>query len=121
MSLSVPFMGVCACGAIRYECWAEPLMSFKRHCRDCLQASGSADVAGVAVPTSALNLSSGSLTYHSMKADSGNTKHYGFCPECGSPVLVTADEEPDLRIVVVGSLEDPIWCTPTVDMYTASA
>ena len=29
------FSGGCACGAIRYECSAAPLMMLNCHCRDC--------------------------------------------------------------------------------------
>ena len=34
------FTGGCVCGAIRYECDAEPIMMFKCHCRDCQHVSG---------------------------------------------------------------------------------
>ena len=33
--MAVPFTGGCACGAIRYECTAEPLYMGNCHCRDC--------------------------------------------------------------------------------------
>src|SRR6266498_1756202 len=33
--MKIPFTGGCVCGAIRYECSAEPVMTFKCHCRDC--------------------------------------------------------------------------------------
>jgi len=38
--MKLPFTGGCACGAIRYECTAEPLEMFQCHCRDCQGASG---------------------------------------------------------------------------------
>jgi hypothetical protein len=38
--MKVPFTGGCACGAIRYECNAEPIMMGKCHCRDCQHISG---------------------------------------------------------------------------------
>ncbi len=34
--MQVPFSGGCACGAIRYECSADPAFSWHCHCRDCL-------------------------------------------------------------------------------------
>jgi len=41
--------GGCACGAIHYECSADPLRMLNCHCRDCQQASGSAYAAIVVV------------------------------------------------------------------------
>lgn len=56
-----------------------------------------------------------------MQADSGHTKHYGFCPDCGAPVVATIEEHPDIRVIAVGSVDDPSWFRPTMDLYTASA
>jgi hypothetical protein len=33
--MPAPFSGGCACGAIRYECSAEPIVMGNCHCRDC--------------------------------------------------------------------------------------
>ena len=38
--MAAPFTGGCACGAVRYECSAEPLMMGNCHCRDFLRATG---------------------------------------------------------------------------------
>ena len=38
--MQIPFPGGRACGAIRYECAAEPLGMHNCHCRDCQSASG---------------------------------------------------------------------------------
>jgi hypothetical protein len=40
--------GGCACGAIHYECNADPVVMLNCHCRDCQRASGSAYAAVVA-------------------------------------------------------------------------
>ena len=40
------FTGGCVCGAIRYECDAEPIMTFKCHCRDCQHVTGGAYAPG---------------------------------------------------------------------------
>jgi len=51
--MKIPFTGGCECGAVRYECSAEPMMMFKCHCRDCQRVTGGAFVAGLLVPMSA--------------------------------------------------------------------
>ncbi len=40
--MTMPFSAGCACGAIRYECNAEPTAMFNCHCRDCQQATSMA-------------------------------------------------------------------------------
>jgi len=119
--MSTPFTGGCACGAIRYECSAEPVMSLNCHCRDCQRASGSAFASVVVVPTSSLRLLKGAPQYHSVKADSGHTTSRGFCLECGSPVLGKITEEPDIMVIQAASLDDPSWHRPTMDLFLSSA
>src|SRR5882762_1408411 len=51
--INTPFSGGCACGAIRYESTAEPLMMLHCHCRDCQQSSGGPFSSFVIVPTQA--------------------------------------------------------------------
>ena len=54
--MATPFTGGCACGAVRYECAAEPVMTGNCHCRDCQKATGGAFVPALAVPTAALKI-----------------------------------------------------------------
>jgi hypothetical protein len=73
------------------------------------------------VPTTAVNLLKGELKYHRVTADSGNTMDRGFCPKCGSPVLIKASADPNLVILQAASLDDPSWLRPAVDIFTSSA
>lgn len=118
--MATPFTGGCRCGAIRYECSAEPVMAGNCHCRLCQQVSGSAFTANVAVPKDALRIM-GDVKYHEAKADSGNTVSLGFCPICGAPVVGKSSGMPDLMMLRAGSLDDPSWYRPGMDLYTASA
>ena len=118
--MPTPFTGGCACGAIRYECAAEPIMSLNCHCRDCQRASGSAYASGIFVPAAALTLVKGEPRYHAARADSGNIASRGFCPECGSPVMAKQSQWPVI-IIYASSLDEPTWHRPTMDIFTASA
>ena len=38
--MTIHFTGGCACGTIRYEWSAEPVLAGNCHCRDCQRATG---------------------------------------------------------------------------------
>jgi len=115
------FSGGCACGAIRYECTAEPLLVWKCHCRNCQRAIGSAFCPSVLFPASAFTFTKGEPTYYVVKGESGRTANRGFCPACGSPVGGKAEAFPDLRAVYAASLDDPSGLEPLAETWTSSA
>ena len=115
-----PFSGGCACGGVRYECSAEPLMAVNCHCRDCQRASGTAYASGLMVPETALRLTGGAPKFYSSTAESGHRVHRGFCPECGSPVLARNEAYP-MFVIAAASLDDPSGHRPQMDVWTVSA
>ena len=52
-----PYTGGCACGAIRYEIAAEPLMAGHCQCRDCQRDSGTGHASHMAFPRVAAHVS----------------------------------------------------------------
>lgn len=116
---AIPFTGGCMCGAIRYECSAEPLAMGICHCRDCQRATGSAFAAALIVPRSAMTIT-GEVKYHGVTGDSGNLVSRGFCPRCGSRLFGTP-ANPDVISIQAGSLDDPSWFKPQAEIYVASA
>jgi hypothetical protein len=112
--------GGCACGAVRYQGEADPVAMFNCHCRDCQRASGSAYAAVVLVPKAAIQIN-GEPRYHRIIADSGSGIERGFCPNCGSQVLLLAEHNPDVLILQAGCLDDPSVHRPARDIFTASA
>lgn len=119
--MAVPFTGGCACGAIRYECTAEPLYMGNCHCRDCQRATGSAYFPAVGMAEAAFRLTTGTPAVYEKPADSGHTMRRMFCIQCGSPVFLTNSARENLVVLYAGSLDDPSWVRPTRDIYTASA
>ncbi len=118
--MATNFTGGCMCGAVRYECNAEPIFMGNCHCRDCQKASGSGYEAAVGIPAPALKIT-GNVKYHDIKADSGNTISRGFCPECGSRMFGKTSGMPQLAIILAGSLDDPKQFQPGMDVYVSSA
>ena|SRR5688572_29325609 len=82
--MKLPFTGGCACGAIRYECSAEPREMFQCHCRDCQRASGGVGAFALLVPKESFKFTKGTPRYHFTQSEMGFQHKRGFCPECGS-------------------------------------
>src|SRR5438477_1649449 len=70
-TITTPFSGGCACGAIRYESTAEPAMMLHCHCRHCQRASGGPFSSYVIVPKEAFKLTKGSPRFHDSPSEAG--------------------------------------------------
>jgi hypothetical protein len=112
--------GGCACGAVRYEATAEPLMMGCCHCRDCQRQTGSAYFPAVVVPTAALRVE-GAPNSYVVKADNGNTVTRAFCGNCGSTLWASSSGMPESRTLSAASLDDPSRFAPGMHVFIASA
>lgn len=119
--MTTPMLGGCACGAIRYNTTAGPILMLHCHCRDCQRASGGPFSAFVLVPTDAFTLVQGSLRFHASPSEAGGQTHRGFCLECGSPVQVITDSQPGIVAIRAASLDDPSWFNPQMNVWTSDA
>jgi hypothetical protein len=119
--IKVPFKGECACGAIRYQATAEPVMMLNCHCRDCQRASGGPFSSYVIVSAEAFRLLQGSLRFHASPSERGGMTRRGFCPDCGGPVVVKPDAAPQFVAMRPASLDDPSWFKPQADVWIADA
>ena len=112
--------GGCLCGKVTYASSAEPIFMGVCHCRTCQKATGSAYASVLAVPSAALSVS-GTTSRFDGKGDSGNATHRDFCPSCGSTVMQTADVMAGVTMIPVGTLDDPGWVKPAMQIYCDSA
>ncbi len=119
-SMGFSLNGGCACGSIRYVCRSKPVLQYKCHCRACQRASGSGFVALFWVPSDKLELTADEPRYYAVEADSGRQLKRGFCPKCGSNVLLQPDF-PDIIFIVAASLDDPSEFKPQQAIWTSSA
>lgn len=113
------YTGGCACGALRYEIAAEPLMSGHCQCRDCQRESGTSHASQMAFPRAAAKIS-GDASFWQKAADSGNIIARAFCPTCGSPVYSTNPGMPDLIFIRAASLDEPARFRPQMVVWTRS-
>ncbi|MBM2805457.1 MAG: aldehyde-activating protein [Deltaproteobacteria bacterium] len=118
--MAVPFSGGCICGAVRYECSAEPVVSGFCHCRDCQRETGSGFGATLFVPRNAVRIT-GEVKYYDGKGDSGQVVSRGFCPTCGARLFGKPALLPELLAIRAGSLDDPSRFRPERDIYVSSA
>jgi hypothetical protein len=118
--MTKPITGGCACGAIRYECTAEPVAGLHCQCRDCQRSSGTGHLSVMIVPKKAVTLR-GEPTYYETVAENGDTVRRGFCPDCGSPVIGFYSGRPDVVGLPAGSLDDPGRFNPSFVIFAASA
>ena len=112
--------GGCACGAIRYAAETDPIVMVNCHCRDCQHNTGSGYAAIMVLPAAAVKLS-GEPRYFRTTGDAGKWIDRGFCPSCGSPVVMKLERFPDAIGIHAASLDEPKQYAPAMDIFTGSA
>lgn len=114
--------GRCLCGAVNYSCDAEPLFAAVCHCRDCQRSTGSAFAVVVGVQEAALSLHGDEPGIsRTVGEDHGKQVRRLFCRECGSQLFTDSDALPDVLLVKAGTLDDPSWVQPQLEVWGRSA
>lgn len=116
-----PYTGGCACGAMRYEIKAEPIVMNDCQCRDCQRRSGTGHGSYISFADRATVRTTGSPKTWDVTGDMGGIKHHAFCPECGTPVWLTFAQMPDIFAIHAASLDDPSRYRPQLVTFTSSA
>ena len=110
------FSGGCACGAVRYTIDAEPIRGFQCQCRDCQRDTGSGHSSVFVFARDAFQVA-GEVREITRIADSGATKHKGFCPNCGSPIYNKPADKAEFIGIYVGTLDDASSFQPSVVLF----
>ena len=113
--------GGCLCGGVRYTSEAEPVLTALCHCADCQKQTSSAFSVLVAVPKGTLQLEGQALADFEGVGDSGQPVTRSFCPDCGSPVVSYVEAAPELEWIKAGTLDDPSWFEPQMNIWCGSA
>ena len=59
--------------------------------------------------------------FYQVKGGSGRDLQRGFCPKCGSPVTLQWPAVPRVKMIQVGSLDDPSVFAPQTEVWMGSA
>lgn len=119
-----PITGGCLCGAVRYRVAGRPLplSTTVCNCLDCQRSSGTALSVVLAVRASTFQLEGEPLkSYQTTGTDSDENRARKFCAKCGSPVLSVLAEAPELIWLKAGTLDDPSWSRPALEVWCESA
>lgn len=120
MSVSTAkFSGGCVCGAVRYECGADPIAMFKCHCRDCQHVSGGGYGAVLLFSRENVCIVKGDLRQYSTQSMAGGENVRSFCANCGS--RISSSRSSDKIGILAGSLDDPSLFHPSIDIQVADA
>ncbi|MGY9042054.1 MAG: GFA family protein, partial [Alphaproteobacteria bacterium] len=113
--------GGCLCGKVRYQFERENVISAGHcHCIDCQKATGSGKATIIFIPTKSLQINKYFKVYSVIGTD-GTNVHRGFCPDCGSPIISYVTEQPDLRFIKAGSLDESSWVKAESSFWRVSA
>jgi hypothetical protein len=114
------FSGGCLCGAVRYECNAEPMGMAICHCTHCQKVSGSAFSVNIVVPAPSVTWQGQSASYADT-GESGKPLSRKFCRNCGSSLATETEALPGAIIIKAGTLDDKSWLKPNYHLWTRSA
>ena len=92
--------------SVRYSSEVDPIFSGVCHCKACQKITGTSFSLVVAVPAPALTVTGDVKTFDGVGDSAG--AHSGFCPNCGSPVIGTADIMQGVVMIRAGTLDDRV-------------
>lgn len=119
--VSLPQKGGCACGALRYELSAAPLMIYNCHCANCQKITGSAFTVSATVPEAGFSFVSGDPKTVEWLSDAGNRRFGWFCRDCGSRIAHGQKPSIGMLSLRAGTLDDTSWVEPVGDIWMKSA
>src|SRR3954462_10996652 len=108
--------GGCLCGAVRYRLASQPFDAGYCHCRMCQRTAGAPVMVFASVPLPDFVLVRG----EPRRRRSSDFGERWFCGDCGSPLVMRVDHQPDTLDVTIASLDDPAAVPPGFHIWTGS-
>ena len=112
--------GGCHCGKITYEADIDPDKAGLCHCTDCQTLTSSAFSLFVPVPKEKFRLR-GEPRIYVKTAESGNRRAQAFCPECGTRIYASAEKDPLVFNLRLGTVRQRAALSPRAQIWCRSA
>lgn len=110
--------GGCMCGAVRYLLKSDPFDCGWCHCRTCQLNSGAPAMVFATVPASDFVWVKGAEKVKSVSSSSFG--HREFCSQCGTPLLMKVDHQPETADFSVSTLDEPDAVRPSFHIFWGS-
>lgn len=104
-----------ACGTVRYALKSAPFDAGWCHCRICQLTSGAPGMVFASVPTDDFVFTAGEEKVKRFR--SSDFGHRLYCGECGTPILMRVDHQPETADFSVATLDDPDAVPPGFHIF----
>lgn len=110
--------GGCYCGAVRFAAEGDALFRGQCCCRECQYVSGGHPNVVIGMPDDGFKYTKAQPKgFRRSDLENGVTRE--FCGECGTHLLTTTPGMPGVRLIKVGTLDDPsVFGQPEMVIYT---
>ena len=110
--------GGCMCGAIRYRLKSDPFDCGWCHCRTCQLSSGAPAMVFASVPEGDFEWTKGVDKVR--RVTSSSFGHRVFCSECGTPLFMRLNHQPETIDFSVAALDDTDVIAPAFHIFWGS-
>jgi hypothetical protein len=110
--------GGCMCGSVRYELASDPFDCGWCHCRTCQLFGGAPAMAFASVATDHFHWSEGEEQVRWIESSTFGRR--AFCGNCGTPLQVRVDHQPETIDFPVATLDDPAAAAPEFHIFWGS-
>jgi hypothetical protein len=116
--MNAHLQGGCACGAVRYQLQEEPWDAGICHCRLCQLVSGAPAMAFASVAPSSFSIVRGQDRVRRFRSTSFGWRQ--FCGDCGTPLTIQVDFQPETIDFTIATLDDPGALPPGFHIFRSS-
>ena len=114
--------GGCLCGSLRYVAPGEPRRVTACHCKFCQKRSAAAFSVHAWFDEDDSAFSGESLSvYEQCSDETGNWLRVHFCSKCGTTLMLTGEKMTGIRLVTVGSMDEPDAIEVSAHVWARSA